>query len=150
MNHPFIYVGCFINYKTFHDAIRGIRVKPLPNDIRDPHVTFSYKPIEVNQSLFGSELRIKIVGYGNDGKNEGLRVCIDTSNQELQSMIERIAIPHITIAVSDDGKPVNTKNIRFDDIEPIELTGKFGGYTKWRKVIVTDRKKSNTISNQNP
>lgn len=39
MNHPFIYVGCFIRLHDFQNAIKGIRSTPLENDIQDPHIT---------------------------------------------------------------------------------------------------------------
>lgn len=147
MNHPFVYVGCFIKYRDFQNSIKGIRINPLENDIQEPHITFAYKPQEVNQSLFGKTVKIKIIGYGNDGVNEGVKVDLSSSNPILQFMIEKLETPHITIAISNEGKPVNTKNLKFEKIEPIELIGKFGGYAKWGKVIVRERKtKKYTIS----
>lgn len=140
MNHPFIYVGCFIKFEDFQSAIRCIRKNPLENDIHDPHITFAYKPKEVSQSLFGEKIHITIVGYGNDGQNEGLKVQLTSDNPAIQIMINQIEVPHITIAVSKDGKPVNTKSIIFDDIDPIKMEGKYGGYAKWGKVVVRDRR----------
>ena len=140
MNHPFIYVGCFIRLRDFQNAVKGIRKNPLENDIQDPHITFAYRPREVDQFLFGTSIKIKIVGYGNDGENEGLKVQLSSSEPHMQYMIDELEIPHITIAVSNEGKPVNTKRLIFEEIEPIELYGKYGGYAKWGKVIVRDRK----------
>lgn len=40
---------------------------------------------------------------------------------------------------STAGKPVNTKYLRFEEIKPIEIDGKYGGYTKWGEVIVRSR-----------
>lgn len=140
MNHPFIYVGCFIRLRDFQNAIKEIRTTPLENDIQDPHITFAYKPIEVDQSLFGTPIQIIIVGYGNDGENEGLKVQLSSSEPRMQKMIDELDTPHITIAVSNEGKPVNTKRLTFEGIQPIELTGKYGGYAKWGKVIVRNRK----------
>ena len=136
MNQRFAYVGCFVKYNDFHNAIDAIRENPLENDIQDPHITFEYRPQEVNQSMFGEEVQISIVGYGNDGVNEGLKVRLSSNNNIVQSMIEKIEIPHITIAVSEEGKAVNTKNLIFEEIKPIELTGKYGGYTKRGKVMM--------------
>jgi len=140
MNHPFIYVGCFVKFEDFQSIIRGIRKNPLENDIQDPHITFEYKPKEVIQSLFGERIQITIVGYGNDGLNEGLKVHLRADNPAVQGMIDQIETPHITIAVSSDGKPVNTKNISFEDINPIEMEGKYGGYAKWGKVVVRNQR----------
>lgn len=140
MNHPFIYIGCFIRLHDFQSAIKGIRTNPLENDIQDPHITFAYRPIEVDQSLFGTPIKIKIVGYGNDGENEGVKVQLSSSKPRMQYLIDELETPHITIAVSNEGRPVNTKRLDFEEVEPIELTGKYGGYAKWGKVIVRDRK----------
>lgn len=136
MTHPFIYVGCFVDFSKYTEAISGIRTNALKNNIREPHITFEYKPKNVDQSLFGKEISIRIIGYGNDGKNEGLRVQLYSFEPRIQAMIERIETPHITIAVSEDGKPVNTKLLHFDDIMPIEIIGRYGGYAKSGKVII--------------
>lgn len=140
MNHPFIYLGCFVKFKDFQAAIRCIRKNPLENDIQDPHITFAYKPKEVVQSLFGEKIHIIIVGYGNDGLNEGLKVQLRADNPSIQSMIDQLEVPHITIAVSSEGKSVNTKNLDFKNINPIEMEGKYGGYARWGKVVVRDRR----------
>lgn len=52
-------------------SIQGLRKEPLPKTIRDPHVTFAYMPRTVDETLFGEEMAIKMIGYGNDGRNEG-------------------------------------------------------------------------------
>lgn len=139
MDHSFTYVGCFLEFEEFQSAIKCIRKNPLENNIEEPHVTFSYRPKEVIQSLFGERIHITMVGYGNDGQNEGIRVRLEADNPVIHDMINQIEVPHITIAVSGDGKPVNTKNLDFEDIDPIKMKGKYGGYTKWGKVVVGDR-----------
>lgn len=140
MNHPFLYVGCFVNPTDFHAAIRHIRKNPLENDIQAPHVTFAYRPKEVVSSLFGKDIRITVTGYGNNGVNEGLKVRLEAEDPILQSMIGQIEVPHITIAVSSGGKPVNTRDLCFEEIDPIELNGQYGGYARWGEVIVRDRR----------
>lgn len=140
MNHPFIYVGCFVKLGDLHSAISPIRRDPLENDIQDPHITFAYKPKEVDQSLFGKSIRIKAVGYGNDGQNEGLKVQLESDDPSIQAMVAQIEIPHITISVSPEGRPVNTKNLDFTAIHAIELEGTYGGYAKWGEVIVRARR----------
>lgn len=141
MNHPFNYIGCFVKSGTLHKAIRSIRQKPLENDIQFPHITFSYMPEEVNQELFGTLVSITVIGYGNDGNNEGLLVQLSSENIDVQEMIDKIQVPHITISVSNNGQPVNTRYLSFSAIEPIHLTGKVGGYAYWGKVIFRRRKK---------
>lgn len=136
MNHPFTYVGCFVDPGEFRSVIRHIRREPLEEDIRHPHVTFAYRPEQVDRSLFGERIRIIVVGYGNDGQNEGLKVRLRTGNPAIQSMIDQIEVPHITIAVSG-GEPVNTRYLSFHEISPIELEGKYGGHTSCGEVVVS-------------
>lgn len=139
MNHPFVYVGCFLKFDTFHTAISCIRKAPLENIVLNPHVTFMYKPDEVILPLFGEKIQVTAIGYGNDGNNEGLKVRLKANNPIIQSMISKIEVPHITIAVSGDGKPVNTKNLCFEVIDPIELEGEYGGYAKCGEIILESR-----------
>ena len=49
-------------------------------------------------------MRITIIGYGNDGLNEGLKVVLKADNLVIQHMIDKIEIPHITVAVSNEGR----------------------------------------------
>lgn len=128
MNHSFKYIGSFVDFKQFHTCIDGIRRHPLEKTIECPHVTFAYRPETVDRDLFGTEIAITILGYGNDGENEGVLVRLDTENDRLQEMIKQIDVPHITIAISRDGKAVNTRNLRFQAIPPITITGIMGGY----------------------
>lgn len=136
MNHPFTYVGCFVEFEYFQSAISHIRKNPPENDIQYPHVTFEYKPEKVNKSLFGERVHITIVGYGNDGENEGVKVRLESDNRAIQKMISQIEVPHITIAVSSGGKAVNTRYLDFRDIAPIELDGKYGGHAKGCKPVI--------------
>lgn len=129
MNQRFKYVGCFVDLKEFQGAVSDIRIDPLENEIHDPHITFLYRPEKTDRSLFGKSVQITILGYGNNGENEGVKVSLHSDCPQLQSMIEAIEVPHITIAVSNEGRPVNTAKLQFTDIEPIELTGIYGGYS---------------------
>ena len=121
------YIGCFIPRDTILSVIEGIDRSPLAKPIDDTHVTFAYMPIQVDESLFGESVRIRIKGYGNDGENEGLLVELSTDNSSLNKMIEQIPTPHITLSVSETGKAVNTRFIEFHDIEPVECVGTFSG-----------------------
>lgn len=140
MDHPFNYVGCFVKPDVFRSVIGHIREDPLENDIQYPHVTFEYRPKEVSRSLFGENVKITIIGYGNDGSNEGLLVQLNACDPVIQHMIGQIEVPHITIAISRDGKSVNTGKLQFKEIDPIIMEGQYGGYTRWGEVIVGKRR----------
>lgn len=123
-----IYTGAFINCETLHTAIKSIGQR-LEKLIENPHVTFQFRPETVPSPLFGEMVKVKVVGYGNDGKNEGLKVEVCEANQMLSQMANEILVPHITISVSADGKPVDTSKLDFYPIEPFFLDMTFGAYT---------------------
>lgn len=128
MNQKYVYVGCFIPYKLLQEKIHEIDCVHLERMIKDPHITFVYKPTEVDEKLFGEKIKIIITGYGNDGKNEGVKVRLESDNPQIDEMIRKIEVPHITLSVSRTGKPVATRYLSFSPIEEITLTGTYGGY----------------------
>jgi hypothetical protein len=127
MKNNVIYTGAFIDIATLHKTIKvGNRLEKL---IENPHVTFQFRPETAPTSLFGEKVCVKVVGYGNDGKNEGLKVEVFANNQMLSKMAKEILVPHITISVSADGKPVDTAKLTFHPIKPFFLEMTFGAFT---------------------
>jgi len=129
MNQKYLYIGFFIEPESFSALVGRVRRSPLPCPVLRPHVTLCFKPGEVDSMLFGEKAKITAVGYGNDGENEGLLVTVEPENDRLRQMAAELAVPHITIATSETGKPVNTAKLRFEPIEPIVMSGIFGGET---------------------
>ena len=75
------------------------------------HVTLAFKPNDDAwrqlKPFIGEKVEVKVLGYGNDGQNEGLLVEFD-------------GIPyfgaekrHITLSIAKGAKAVNTKNLDF-------------------------------------
>ena len=133
-----IYSGLFINpdelYKLFPPS--------LDHPIRDPHVTVAYRPgtEKVFLDELGSDAVIRVLGYGNDGKNEGLLVEVAASSPIIQEALNKRVAPdkngemkhvrmHITSSISDGSEAVNTKNLDFKPINssesPVTLTGNY-------------------------
>ena len=127
-NKDYIYIGCFVEQKQLLDKVT--EKNRLSRIIQYPHVTFCYEPAEVDKSLFGKIVKIKAIGYGNDGKNEGLLVEVYSDNLQISKMAECIVTPHITVSVAENEKAVNTRFLEFTKMEPFELEGIFGGYKK--------------------
>ena len=128
MSHLVNYIGCFVSPEELMEKLSGIREDGLENTIKTPHVTFAYRPEAVDRNLFGEKVGITIIGYGNDGTNEGVLTTLHTHNPALREMMEKIQVPHITIAVGEGGKPVNTRYLSFPPVTPVELEGTFGAY----------------------
>jgi len=127
--HKFEYVGCFFDYEELKELAESVRKSPLELEKTTPHVTFEYRPEAVDESLFGTEITVTAIGYGNDGENEGLKVTLTSNNATINEMIKRIPVPHITLAVSENGKAVNTRYLDFTNIQPFTIKGHYGGYT---------------------
>lgn len=128
--HNFEYIGCFFEPAEFYRTVSHLRINPLPNEKKAPHVTFAYEPETVPQELFGQPITVTVTGYGNNGENEGLRVTLTGNNSRINEMIAAIPVPHITLAVSDTGQAVNTRYLEFSHVEPIRLTGQFNGHQR--------------------
>ena len=95
---------------------------PLDRVIDNPHITFDFKPKTADFSLIGKKAAVIVDGYASDGMNEGVSVILP---DEVARAYKNSARPHITLSVAKDGKPVNTRNLKFETVDPIELTGVF-------------------------
>lgn len=138
MTQKYHYIGCFFEPGLLFDKISERFPQRLSRTIKAPHVTFAYRPDTVNEALFGEKITVRIVSYGNDGTNEGVGVELFSANKEIIKMAEQIEVPHITLSVSRNGKPVNTRYLQFFAVEPFEVTGVMGGYTDDGQVTTTN------------
>lgn len=136
MSHPYVYIGCFVPKEELFEKVSKLRSRSLHTVVAHPHVTFEYAPESVDETLFGEEIEINIVGYANDGQNEGVKVGISSQNTKIQEMASRIRVPHITLSVSEDGEAVNTAWLRFRPVEPVAVKGRFGGRTESGEIII--------------
>lgn len=126
----FTYIGCFFD----HDEAEKLRAhragKALDKQIASLHITFEYGPEDMRTRLFGKEVTVRVVGYGNNGKNEGYLVEISSGDEEVKALADKIALPHITLSRALDASSVDTKDLDFAEIEPFSVTGRFGGYSE--------------------
>ena len=137
MNPCYLYEGCFFYPQELFEIPFIQKQERLLQTILAPHVTFAYKPEVVHTDFFGQPLTIKIVGYGNDGMNEGLKVELASASPEITALFNEIAVPHITLSIGKHAKTVDTCLLEFTPVEPVEIIGFFGGYTTERDVILT-------------
>lgn len=101
----------------------------LEKPVKDPHITFAFRPKSDKLfpvELVGKEVDIKVIGVGNDGKNHGYMVELPP---DLEKYYKGAPVPHITLSTSNDGKPVDTKNLDFESITPFSIKGKIGYFT---------------------
>lgn len=140
-----VYVGYFIEPEQFEELLgrldeQGLGDGHLHRMISCPHVTMEYMPRDAHGELFGKTRTMTVVGYGNDGRNEGVMVELGTTgDDELARLGESVPMPHVTLSVSRDGRPVDTGGLEFSPLdEPFELEGRFGGFTTDRRVVFDD------------
>ncbi|MBR6811524.1 hypothetical protein IKM56_03770 [Candidatus Saccharibacteria bacterium] len=129
-----IYTGIFLN----SEEIYGAFPPKLSAWAGHPHVTLTFRGgIEsAHEEFLGEEVKVRVVGYGNNGKNEGLKVELSAKNPELQKICDLVAVPHITLSISRDGAMKNTSSIEFSPLEKaIEFTGRYGVVTRSGLVI---------------
>lgn len=140
-----IYEGLFIEecYDEMAPRRRSLLDNyTLENEIAHKHVTVAYKPTTTHENFYGCHVYAILRGYGNDGKNEGYLVEIIPSvydwgvwtqdnKEELCDLLYNIDTPHITVSISSNGRPVDTKYLNFEDLpfeklDVVEL--RFGAY----------------------
>lgn len=134
------YAGFFIDPEEVYTKFPP----SLSHRIRYPHITTAYHPDikELFLDSLGSEAKIQVIAYGNDGKNQGLLVEVEADDPAIQkALVERVApdntgekkpVPiHITLSISDDAEAVDTRNLHFEPLEvPVELKGNYKLFRK--------------------
>ena len=128
MRQDYLYIGCFFDFDRLQSAVAPISARRLSRPVKTPHVTFVYRPRQVDPALFGQEVTVQVTGYGNDGRNEGLQVKVLSQDPVLRRLADQIPVPHITLSVSQEGRAVDTAGLAFLPVTPFQLTGRFGGY----------------------
>lgn len=102
------------------------------------HCTFKYHPQgeEIFNDIVGKYFDIYLIGYGNDGKNSAFEIDIKEDLKRYyinydEEEPSKLKIPHITVSLSGEGKPNDSKDLTFKKIDkPIKLRGRFGYFIK--------------------
>ena len=109
-------------------------LKPIGN----PHITVQHESdpsFMDDESLFGMTAEVEVVGYGNDGENEALQVRFLQAEDPrlvalIDSAVKRVGEDkvHITVSKSDEGKAVNSRNLKFMPVSGFDrFTLKYSG-----------------------
>ena len=109
-------------------VLRLMADDPLKKPVERPHITVQRNPEIIPRHLFGTPVIVEITGYGNDGENEGLSCRVQSVKPELQELLDKIFIPHITLSTKENAKPLNTRYLEFKEFStPYVCKGFFGG-----------------------
>lgn len=111
-----VYWGIFFDEEDFPWRLHE-------KNVEHKHVTFGFKtPCPV--SLIGTEVEVKVIGYGADDDNEAYEVALPS---QIEDIYEGARPVHVTLSVSGTGRPVDSKNLPFYGMDkPFELKGTFG------------------------
>jgi len=125
MKNNVIYEGFFIS------GLEG----SLDKLVKNQHITTDFRPENPHPELYGEKAFFIVTGYGNDGENEGLSVELygetkEHLKEQLRELYEKIPVPHITLSVSEEGKPVNTSRLVFsgEKFKGRVLSATFGAF----------------------
>ena len=113
----------------------------LENRIDTPHITVYYKPSQSHEIYYGQKGRFEFYEYGCDDNNEGYKVRCVGDDDLVQHLLKNVDIPHVTVSVSSNGRPKDTKKLNFVACEPYVYEAIFGAMEVWyyddgSKVIV--------------
>lgn len=131
-----LYTACFLDYDSLWTQISHLTKGIYSRVIKNPHVTFVYKPSFVDCSLIGTKVKVQVTGYGFNSENEGLSVNVITDNKKLKLLYGAVEVPHITLTVSNKGQAVNTRYVHFSSVPAIELPAIYGVVTKDSQTIL--------------
>ena len=108
----------------------------LSKKIEHQHITMipPYMTAEntLPYSFYWNIFEVEVVGYANDGTNEGFEVKLP--DNLLKHYLNK-AVPHITVSVSNEGKPVNTGKLIFEELtSPFKIKVKAGAFINGKPV----------------
>ena len=119
-----IYTAAFVSERTMRQlqyiaAKHGVRLPKTPDR---PHITLEFRPEKdhVRKELFSKKIFCHLVGYGNNGKNEGFYISVDGGDKELFKLFARLDVPHITMSFAEDAKPVDTAALDFVPLASVD------------------------------
>lgn len=132
----YLYVGLFLTEDQAQRIYSHVGGHRLPKTVDSPHVTLAFEPTGAREELFGKLVPFEVIGYGNDGVNEGALVKLGDIDTELLSVASERPTHHITLSLARGGRAVDTGSLPFSPIEPLCLEAPYGGCTRDGTVVL--------------
>lgn len=123
-----IYYGFFLT----ETSTKKLREKEplLEKVVEDVHITFAFRPSDrLPDEMLGKTFTICVVGSGRTKDNHGYEIILPL---ELHKYYKGSKPKHITVSLSENGKPVHTKDVPFekwDEEDRLLIQGKMGYFT---------------------
>ena len=111
------YEGLFFDEEEINKMYK-LETHHLPLKHDEIHCTFAYKPKEEDliDDLIGKEIDIYLTGYGHNDNNSGFEVEIPYEYLVYYKNYDKegkIIKPHITVSVSGNAVPHQTRKLEF-------------------------------------
>lgn len=132
-----MYQGYFLDQESVErlrdkeeELTKKLEKNILEKNVTHPHITFKFSPNDeqvLPNDIVGKDFNLKVTGYGNDGKNSGFEVEL---LEEIKKYYDGAKKVHITTTLAEGAKAVDTCNLEFESIDPIDINGKMGLFVK--------------------
>lgn len=124
-----IYTGYFVDREELERILQTEELSQrLQIPVEHPHMTLEFMPSHTREELYGTQAVLEAFAYGNNGRNEGLAVRVETEEPVLAGLLGAVAVPHITLSIADGAQAVDTAGLDFEPIRPFRIEGTFGGF----------------------
>ena len=102
----------------------------LKNQLYNQHITSEYMPKDPHPSLYGKQVTVEILGYGNNKNVEGYSVKLTSDDPDIQALINKIEKPCIPTSLSDIGEAQDAVKLSYYPMvhKQEKITATFGGY----------------------
>lgn len=138
-----VYTGIIVSHKELLDNLYAhnptiVRLGRLDKLTPTNYISVGFRgETEGHEKFYGTKITLKIVGYGRDDDNEGLRVEIHpTGNKELDNILKKVTDPVISLSTSATGLAKNAKSLRYWALfNPFFITGVYSGINSKGHVI---------------
>jgi hypothetical protein len=120
-NRNVIFTAIMLNEADKSSLLRSF--PPKHHLVQDGHITLQFRPGILPDNL-GKEVNVQVFGYANDDKADAVAVKLF----EVESKNE---IPHITLSVREDTKPIYANELLkkgYEAVEPLMLKGRIAAF----------------------
>ena len=129
-------VGCLLSPAETDRLFIWLGDKRLNSVVDSPHVTLAFLPDVICERSIGTEVLWNVVGYGNDGQNEGVLVELAQAPDELLNEITLRREHHVTLSLANGAHAKDTAGLKFSPVKPLKIKTVYGLCTCEGNVVI--------------
>ena len=131
--------GIFVDERE----LQGKFPPSLERPAYDLSVLIDFKPDDImtlRPYLIGKNVKMRVVGYGNDGQNEAVKVEVITDDPELRDACDTIETLYIGLSSARGAQAKDAAHLDFAPIaEPFEVNGVYGLYAQGERIDTEEK-----------